>query len=115
MQEKTTKLPTSITFFFNFEHTLNFYTSIRPGKNIDDPTVTNMRALRYTPDDYFIQSKIFWHWMEKDTYKNKEHWIYSFHKRESLILSETAIKKRKVSTSPRIKANNIKRLLIFLQ
>lgn len=37
-------------FFKDVEHTLKFHKSIRPGKRTGDPTVTNIRALKYTPD-----------------------------------------------------------------
>ncbi|KAF4525377.1 hypothetical protein B566_EDAN013228 [Ephemera danica] len=47
-----------VTFdtFFNFEK-VNFYSSIRPGHKAGDPTVTNLRALKYTPDG-LIQYKL---------------------------------------------------------
>lgn len=38
------------TFFKNVEQALKFHKSIRPGKRTGDPTVTNIRALKYTPD-----------------------------------------------------------------
>ncbi|CAG4967866.1 unnamed protein product [Parnassius apollo] len=37
-------------FFKDVEHTLKFYKSIRPRKRTGDPTVTNIRALKYTLD-----------------------------------------------------------------
>lgn len=37
-------------FFKDIEHTLKFYKSIRPGKRVGDPAVTDLRALKYNPD-----------------------------------------------------------------
>lgn len=36
-----------ISFFFNYQNNVNRYDSIRPGKATGDPTVTQIKALRY--------------------------------------------------------------------
>ncbi|KAK4871930.1 hypothetical protein RN001_016054 [Aquatica leii] len=36
-------------FFKNFNQ-LNFLTSLRPGRRVGDPVVTNIRAIKYTSD-----------------------------------------------------------------
>ncbi|GFS46968.1 uncharacterized protein TNIN_399601 [Trichonephila inaurata madagascariensis] len=41
-------------FFKDFETASPFYKSIRLGKRVDDPTVTNIKALRYVPDGKIV-------------------------------------------------------------
>ncbi|GFY77338.1 uncharacterized protein TNIN_176191 [Trichonephila inaurata madagascariensis] len=41
-------------FFKDFQTTLPFYKSIKPGKRVCDPTVTNIRALRHVPDGKIV-------------------------------------------------------------
>ncbi|CAG5055137.1 unnamed protein product [Parnassius apollo] len=41
-------------FFKDIEHTLTFYKSIKPGRKAGDPTVTNLRVLKYTSDGMIV-------------------------------------------------------------
>ncbi|CAB3256002.1 unnamed protein product [Arctia plantaginis] len=56
-------------FFKDVENTLKFHKSIRPGKRAGDPTVTNLRALKYTPDGKIVYKlrHSATHWQELPT------------------------------------------------
>lgn len=66
------KIPYRVKYFefscFNDYSPVKYYTSIRPGSSKGDPTVTDIRCLKYKPDS-FIQYKL----MYDDEWKDLPH------------------------------------------
>lgn len=81
--------------FLNFDEKHSFiYNSIRPGRGVNDPTVTELRALKYTPDGKIFYKINFDSDYEELPQRNKQANIKSF-KFEKLFKERLKIKNSK--------------------